>query len=135
MAQAPDLPKIEPAASPAATAVNPPDPLTVQADKPTVDEAKRRFVEAMHAVDLLEPLRNHPYVVLGSAATAGAVLGSSGKVILGAAGLAGALAKMAKPLGGLLAQLAAAKLAAHTAVKETEPDPAETNVDPAEVSI
>lgn len=128
MSVATDLPDTQPA-------VNPPDPLAVPQDKPSVEEAKRRFVEAMHALDLLQPLREHPYVVLGSAATAGAVLGSSGKVMIGMAGMMGALAKMVKPLGGLVAQLAAAKLAAHTAIKETEPDPGQTNVDPAEVSI
>jgi hypothetical protein len=132
MADAPDVPKTDPVVPPTS------DPLAVPNDKPSVEEAKRRFVEAAHALDLLEPLRNHPYVVLGSAATAGAVLGSSGKVMLGLSGLVGALAKMIKPLGGLVAQLAAAKLAAHTAVNETKQeqgDPAYTNPDPSEVSI
>lgn len=135
---APDLPKHPPETASAPVVVNPPDPLTVPEDKPSVEEAKRRFVEAMNAFDPLEPLRKHPYVVLGSAATAGAVLGGSGKVMLGMSGIVASLAKMIKPIGGLVAQLAAAKLAAHTAVNETKPDhgdPAYTNPDPAEVSI
>ena len=135
MAQTPDLPKPDTTPTASVQAVNPPDPLNVPNDKPSVAEAKRRFAEAAHALDLLEPLRKHPYVVVGSAAAAGAVLGSSGKVVLGMAGLANAVAKMIKPLGGLAAQLAAAKLAAHTAVEKADPDPAKTNVDPAEVSI
>jgi hypothetical protein len=98
-------------------------PTTAADAKPSLSEAKQRFMEAMQDVDLLEPLRKHPYVVVGAAVTAGAVLGSSGKVVLGMSGLVTALTRMIKPLGGLVAQLAAAKLAAHTAVKETQENP------------
>lgn len=87
--------------------------------KLSVEEAKRNFVEAMHSVDVLEPLRKHPYVVLGTAAAAGAVLGGSGKVVLGLSGLVHSATRLIKPLGGIVAQLVAAKLAANSA-KQSE---------------
>lgn len=100
-------------------------------EKPTIDEAKRRFIEAMHGIDVLEPLRKHPYVVVGSAVAAGAVLGSSGKVVVGLSGLVASLARLIKPLGGILAQLAAAKLAANAAADQAADAASSTDVNEA----
>lgn len=86
----------------------------------SVTEAKARLAEAFRSVDLLRPLKEHPYVVVGAAATAGAVLGSSGAVVGGLGKVTVGLLRLVKPLSGIVSQVLAAKVAAQT-VKPDEP--------------
>lgn len=98
------------------------------APKPSVDEAKRRLLDEFRSVDLLNPLREHPFVVVGAAVTAGAVLGSSGRVVSQLTALTSGLVRLVKPLSGIVAQVLAAKVAAET----VKPDSSETTPPPAE---
>lgn len=111
------------------------DPTLEQDRKPlTTEEAKLNFANAMREFDLLEPLRKHPYLTVGAAATAGAVLGGSGKAIGGLAALTSSLVKLVKPLSGIVAQVVAAKVAAQTAASEAAdnppPEPSQATSDP-----
>lgn len=78
----------------------------------SVAEAKARLVETLRSIDLLRPLRDHPFVVVGAAATAGAVLGSSGTTVNHLSRLSVSLLRLAKPVSGILTQFLAGKAAA-----------------------
>ncbi len=104
-------------------------PSIPEIEKLTPEQAKSNLSAALRDFDLLEPLRKHPYVVVGSAVAAGAVLGSNGKVVVGLTGLTSTLIRLMKPLSGIIAQVAAAKIAAAAAaeqVKQTAPTTEET---------
>lgn len=85
--------------------------------KPTPAEAKARLMDVARSIDLLAPMRDHPFVVVGAAATVGAVLGSSGSAINGLTGLTSTLIKLINPLSGIIAQIVAAKVASDTATE------------------
>ncbi len=101
------------------------DPLT-RHEKLSVAEAKQRLADVIHSIDPLRPVKEHPYVVIGAAATIGVVLGSSGKAVSGLGSFTASLTRLLKPLSGIVAQVVAAKVAAET-VKPDDDQPSHSD--------
>jgi ElaB/YqjD/DUF883 family membrane-anchored ribosome-binding protein len=90
-------------------------------DRPNLStaQAKVHFLEAANAIDpigsLRNAVRNHPFMTVGAALGAGAVVGASTGKLGPISRFAYSLIKLAKPLALSAAQLAASRVAAHYA--------------------
>ena len=91
-----------------------------------LQERKRQFVEAVREVDVLKPLKAHPWVTVGGAVTLGVLAGST-KLSGSKAVVAGSKrwVKMLQPLllgvGQFLAARHAAATAAEQAANQVDP--------------
>jgi len=68
--------------------------------------AKLRLIETARLIDPLKPIREHPFVTVGVAGGAGAVLGSTGGAALGLSSLVHAGAAFLRSLSGVAGPLA-----------------------------
>lgn len=84
------------------------------APKLTPEQAKTLLLDAARAFDPLRVVREHPFVTVGAAAGAGAVMGSSGAGMFALTGLIRSLTKVIVPFAGIVGQVAAAHIGAKT---------------------
>ena len=72
------------------------------------------LLDAARTFDPLKKLREqihaHPFVVVGTAAGAGVLLGSSAHTVVALSRLAASMVRVLKPLSGLIGQFAVAKM-------------------------
>ena len=86
--------------------------------------AKLKLMEAAREIKPLQPLRDHPWTTVGTAAGAGAILGSLGGGVGALVSLStlarslssviASLSKLVTPLAGVLGPIIAGKMAANT---------------------
>ena len=91
--------------------------------------AKMRLIEAGQLIDPLKPIREHPFVTVGVASGAGAVLGSSGGAAIALSALVGSGAKflqslvgLAGPLASILGPIVAGKVAGNASTSQAPAD-------------
>ena len=92
--------------------------------------AKVRLIEAARLIDPLKPIREHPFVTVGVAGGAGAVLGSTGgaavafsSLVHSFSALLRSLTGLAGPLASMIGPMLAGKFADHSPGDATPADP------------